>query len=53
MMWTVIPMMDLYIPGQPIPYDGKDNDCEGDGDLVDVDGDGYASIAARGDDCND
>src|SRR5690606_24924293 len=32
-------------PGLPdIPYDGIDNDCGGDGDLIDVDGDGYAGI---------
>ena len=29
----------LVYPGAPeIPYDGKDNDCAGDGDLNDVDG---------------
>ena len=27
-----------------IPYDGLDNDCAGDGDLVDIDGDGYPGI---------
>ena len=36
-----------------IPYDGIDNDCDGE-DLVDVDGDGYAATAVDGgDDCND
>ncbi len=41
-------------PGAPeIPYDGVDNDCLGDGDLVDVDGDGYIGERAGGDDCND
>ena len=41
-------------PGAPeIPYDGADNDCLGDGDLTDVDGDGYDSDRAGGDDCND
>lgn len=33
-------------PGLPeIPYDGLDNDCGGDGDLIDLDGDGYAGIS--------
>jgi len=36
-----------------IPYDGIDNDCAGDGDLVDVDGDGYVGQNGGGDDCND
>jgi len=27
-----------------VPYDGLDNDCGGDGDLVDIDGDGYPGI---------
>ncbi|MFT5681836.1 MAG: hypothetical protein ACI8RZ_002754 [Myxococcota bacterium] len=36
-----------------IPYDGRDNDCAGDGDLNDVDGDGYIGESAGGDDCND
>ena len=41
-------------PGAPeIPYDGVDNDCLGDGDLIDVDGDGYDAERAGGDDCND
>ncbi len=32
-------------PGSPeIPYDGYDNDCGGDGDLVDIDGDGFPGI---------
>jgi predicted outer membrane repeat protein len=35
-----------------IPYDGADNDCEGDGDLHDVDGDGYDG-GSHGDDCDD
>ena len=29
---------------EEIPYDGLDNDCGGDGDLVDIDGDGYPGI---------
>jgi hypothetical protein len=36
-----------------IPYDGKDNDCAGDGDLTDVDGDGYEGENGGGPDCND
>jgi hypothetical protein len=44
----------MLLVGGPteIPYDGIDQD--GDGmDLVDVDGDGYASTLGGGDDCND
>jgi hypothetical protein len=29
---------------EEVPYDGIDNDCAGDGDLVDIDGDGYPGI---------
>ena len=36
-----------------IEYDGIDNDCAGNGDLVDVDGDGHAAIIVGGDDCDD
>ncbi len=35
-----------------IPYDGIDQDCDGE-DLVDVDGDGYFSTERGGDDCDD
>lgn len=42
-----------YPGANDIPYDGKDNDCAGDGDLVDVDNDGFAGVSAGGDDCND
>ncbi|MBK9644875.1 MAG: right-handed parallel beta-helix repeat-containing protein [Deltaproteobacteria bacterium] len=40
-------------PGEAeIPYDGKDQDCDG-ADLTDVDGDGHDAVAAGGDDCDD
>jgi hypothetical protein len=43
-----------YPGANDIPYDGKDNDCAGDGDLVDFDGDGFVSDKVEGgDDCND
>ena len=42
-----------YPGADDVPYDGVDNDCAGDGDLVDVDGDGYDGEAVGGDDCND
>jgi hypothetical protein len=42
-----------YPGADDVPYDGKDNDCAGDGDLVDVDGDGFIGTMAGGDDCND
>lgn len=33
-------------PGKPeIPYDGWDNDCGGDGDLIDIDGDGFPGVS--------
>jgi hypothetical protein len=35
-----------------IPYDGIDQDLDG-SDLIDVDGDGYASVLAGGQDCDD
>lgn len=35
-----------------IPYDNIDQDCVN-GDLIDVDGDGYAAIVAGGNDCDD
>jgi len=45
----------LVYPGAPeIPYDGRDNDCAGDGDLNDLDQDGYIGNSADGgDDCDD
>lgn len=35
-----------------VPYDGKDQDCDG-SDVNDVDGDGYIGASAGGDDCLD
>ena len=37
---------------EEIPYDGKDNDCS-EGDLSDVDEDGYDAEIVGGEDCND
>ena len=43
----------LVYPGaDEIPYNGRDEDCDGE-DLNDADGDGYIGVAAGGDDCND
>ncbi len=44
----------LLMQPQPleIPYDGIDQDADG-VDLVDVDGDGHASVLAGGGDCDD
>ena len=43
---------DIYEGADEVPYDGIDQDCV-DGDLVDVDNDGYDSISVLGDDCDD
>ncbi len=42
----------VYPGADEVPYDGVDNDCAGDGDLTDWDGDGYDG-GRDGDDCND
>jgi hypothetical protein len=41
-----------YPGAREVPYDGRDQDCDGE-DVVDVDGDGHVGDAAGGDDCND
>ena len=42
-----------YPGATELPYDGIDNDCAGDGDLMDVDGDGFDGPVGVGPDCND
>jgi hypothetical protein len=42
----------VYPGNQDIPYNGRDDDCDG-SDLTDVDGDGYDGEPAGGGDCND
>ena len=41
-----------YPGAREVPYDGKDQDCDGE-DINDVDGDGYIGTGGDGDDCND
>lgn len=41
-----------YPGAHEVPYDGEDQDCDGE-DVTDVDGDGYVGDGAGGDDCND
>ncbi len=42
-----------YPGAAEIPYDGADNDCSGDGDWTDLDGDGHDAEGVGGDDCDD
>lgn len=42
----------VYPGATEVPYDGVDQDCL-DGDLIDVDEDGYDATQAGGDDCDD
>jgi len=42
----------IYPGAEEIPYNGVDEDCDGE-DLEDVDGDGYKAEIAGGNDCND
>ena len=42
----------VYPGAEEIPYDGVDQDCDGE-DLRDVDGDGFEGAAVGGEDCDD
>jgi hypothetical protein len=45
---------DVIYPGAPeVCSDGIDQDCSGDDDVADYDGDGYINLACGGDDCDD
>lgn len=43
---------EVYPGAVDIPYDGIDQDCNGE-DLIDADGDGFDGTEAGGDDCDD
>ncbi len=42
----------IYLGAMEIPYDGIDQDCDGE-DVVDADGDGFRAVEAGGNDCDD
>ena len=42
----------VHLGATELPYDGIDQDCDGE-DLLDVDGDGYDAVEAGGTDCDD
>jgi hypothetical protein len=44
--------VDGCVPEVEVPYNGRDEDCDG-ADLVDVDGDGWPAARVGGDDCDD
>jgi large repetitive protein len=47
-------LFDFINPGAPeVCGNAIDEDCSGDDDLPDVDGDGYTSVPCGGDDCDD
>ncbi|MES2643274.1 MAG: MopE-related protein [Myxococcota bacterium] len=47
---TALP--DGCVPEDEVPYNGRDEDCDGE-DLVDVDGDGADAARVGGGDCDD
>ena len=45
-------LVDACLPATEIPYNDRDEDCDG-VDLVDVDGDGWDAAVVGGPDCDD